>query len=799
MRRDRAIMGALAIAIGCVDPEPSTGSLVITIDGLPGGAAAAVTILGPNQLSRQLSSTATLENLAPGTYTITVGTVPFSDALYSSDPSAQTHTVVAGRSEPAVVHYALSSGRVNLSITGVPADHVPTLHLSGPVDRVVFASGIVEALPAGTYDIVTDTIVAQTGELFAAPAQQVTVPASSTPVNVSVSFALSSGTLALTVEGLPTYASPAPVTITTSHGFSRGANASTTFTLPVGTYHIGATTFNTACPDIFVPSTTGQDVVVSVGATSSAAVSYTQSQVVPGNLNLSIARAYVVQAVQNDLGLVPMVAGRPALVRVFGVANQCNSTRARVRVTLSTGTVYTVDAPEATVRTATDEGTLSASWNVLLPSSEVVPGLTVRADIDPDNEIPEADETDNRYPANAPLDVAVRNMPVVGVRFVSVTIAGSTGNIASSRIDSMLALARKIHPVSGYDADVRAVPYTSTHRALTRDDEAGWASVLSEVNALRTADATHRYYHGIVHVSYTTGIAGIAYVRGRSGLSWDYLPSGAEIFAHEMGHNFGRDHSPCGNPSGVDEQYPTTGAYAGGFIGQFGFDVTRYDIKDPRQFSDIMGYCSHKWISDYTYTGMMDWLIAQPTSLPVRSADVEPSLLVWGRIVNGVPVLEPAFEITTRPSLPDVPGPYTLAAVDDSGADIMSLSFGVERIADLSSDQRTFAFAIPRSMLRGKTVASLRLRAAGRTSTSVRAGDVTADARAVVTRVTPRTARVRWNANAFPAVMIRDADTGDVLSFARGGNATIATGSSASLELLYSNRIRSRRVVMPLR
>src|SRR4051794_11403779 len=117
MRRDRAIMGALAIAIGCVDPEPSTGSLVITIDGLPGGAAAAVTILGPNQLSRQLSSTATLENLAPGTYTITVGTVPFSDALYSSDPSAQTHTVVAGRSEPAVVHYALSSGRVNLSIT----------------------------------------------------------------------------------------------------------------------------------------------------------------------------------------------------------------------------------------------------------------------------------------------------------------------------------------------------------------------------------------------------------------------------------------------------------------------------------------------------------------------------------------------------------------------------------------------------------------------------------------------------------------------------------------------------------
>ena len=58
--------------------------------------------------------------------------------------------------------------------------------------------------------------------------------------------------------------------------------------------------------------------------------------------------------------------------------------------------------------------------------------------------------------------------------------------------------------------------------------------------------------------------------------------------------------------------------------------------------------------------------------------------------------------------------------------------------------------------------------------------------------------RVQWDASKFPAVMVRDPVRGEVLSFARGGDATIVT-SGNEIELVYSNRLRSARVVKQLR
>jgi hypothetical protein len=71
--------------------------------------------------------------------------------------------------------------------------------------------------------------------------------------------------------------------------------------------------------------------------------------------------------------------------------------------------------------------------------------------------------------------------------------------------------------------------------------------------------------------------------------------------AHEIGHNHGRNHAPCGNPSGVDTAYP----YTGGLIGVMGYDDRTQSLR-PTSNSDIMGYCSNKWISDYTYRALID-------------------------------------------------------------------------------------------------------------------------------------------------------------------------------------------------
>ena len=50
---------------------------------------------------------------------------------------------------------------------------------------------------------------------------------------------------------------------------------------------------------------------------------------------------------------------------------------------------------------------------------------------------------------------------------------------------------------------------------------------------------------------------------------------------------------------------------------------------------------------------------------------------------------------------------------------------------------------------------------------------------------------VRWDARHHPMVMVRDANTGEVLSFARGGSVDVVT-RSRQLDLVLSDGVQSR-------
>lgn len=801
------IIGAAAV-LGC-EERPTTGTLVVDVTGLPLGANAAVSVVGPNQFSQEVTATTTLEHLPPGDYTVRVFRVRFESALYSAAAATQSYRIAAGHTDAARIRYALSSASVDLSISGLPDGAPASVVLScaactlGGYTRTVSSGGVVTELPVGEYEIRADTVVTAEGDRFGPTSlrQTLSLPASVTPVPMSVTYQLASGSLALMVSGLPTAQSPPPVIIS-APGFTRATSVSETLRgLKPGSYTIAAKMVTSACPDTYQPAVAQQTVDVSAGATSAVTVSYSHTQLPASSLNLRIDNIHLLQVVQDYEGTTPMIAGKKALLRVFGIANQCNTAQPRVRLTFSDGTVTMLDRAEAMVRTSTDEGSITSTWNVTLSADRVKPGLALFAEIDPTNAVAEANETDNRFPATGFKTIDVRQMPTVGVRFVPVVIANQTGNADPARFDDLLLGSRRLHPVSGYDADARASALTSSASALTSSG-GGWSQVLSELNAAHTADtgaaATNRYYVGMVRVGYNSGVAGVAYVGGKTALSWDYLPSASEIIAHELGHAFGRFHAPCGNPAGTDESWPQTGSYVGGYIGTYGYDVSDGLLRPPSVYTDIMGYCSTKWISDYTYKGMMQWLENHPVSLPVvTSAAIQRSLLVWGRIENGRPVLEPAFEIDARPSLP-TGGPHRLVGVDASGADLFSVAFGGETIADLPGEPETFAFAVPLSMLRGRELGALRVTANGRTVSSAAAGEISANADVALTRVNDGAVRVQWDATRFPAVMVRDPASGDVLSFAKGGSATIATASS-QLEVVYSNRLRSGRVIRRLK
>ena len=132
-----------------------------------------------------------------------------------------------------------------------------------------------------------------------------------------------------------------------------------------------------------------------------------------------------------------------------------------------------------------------------------------------------------------------------------------------------------------------------------------------------------------------------------------------------------------------------------------------------------MGYCSNEWISDYTYTGVLNFRAAETRRLAADFAQaMQPCLLVWGRIVNGQPVLEPAFQIVTRPSLPRRGGAYRLEGTAADGSQLFGVSFTPVPVADDPHGDAHFAFAVPLQADRAARLDRVRLAMPGRAPVS---------------------------------------------------------------------------------
>jgi hypothetical protein len=233
----------------------------------------------------------------------------------------------------------------------------------------------------------------------------------------------------------------------------------------------------------------------------------------------------------------------------------------------------------------------------------------------------------------------------------------------------------------------------------------------------------------------------------------------------------------------VDPSYP----YPNARIGAFGFDlVTRQVIDNFTR--DVMSYCSPDWVSDYTYEGVLNF---RGNSQASSSASVQSSLMVWGRMEGAKLVLEPAFLADTRPSLPVRPGRYSIQGLDATGAQLFSLSFDPDRVGDAATDVRQFGFAIPMTAALASRIVTLRLSGNGN---EVRSAAPSREAARVTARTEPSgRVRLAWNDDAYPMLVVRDPDTREILTFARGGSASVPTRKRA-LDVSASNTVVSTRI-----
>lgn len=513
-----------------------------------------------------------------------------------------------------------------------------------------------------------------------------------------------------------------------------------------------------------------------------------------GDVNLSIPALYVTQAVQTLDGDVPLLAGRSGLLRVFVTASRPHLAPPPVRVRFYDGyqLVRTVEIPPPPqpVPTAIREASLDASWNLELDASLLRPGLAIVADVDPGDVVPESSESDNVWPpAGTPVHLDVRQAPPLELRFVPVlqSANGLLGDISSANAEPFLALTRALLPLTEVHADVRA-PFTTSAPAVKPNNENGaWSQILNELQALRLAEGSAKHYYGVIKASYGSGVAGVAYNGRGIAVGWDHPSSGPRVLAHELGHTFGRGHTPCGLGS-ADPSYP----YPDGVIGAYGFDLLTRTVRAP-DAPDLMGYCPGVWISDYTYRGILDWREQRAgtvaSALMVASGPKRPGLLVWGRMEPDRLVLEPAYEVEAPASLPAQPGPDLIEGFGADGARLFSLAFTAERVIDAPAAARSFAFVVPMELLGGLPLARLRLTSGG-ASVERGASGGSLDS-AAATRLDDGTVRVVWLSSAVQGALIRDAATGDILAFGRDGSADVRTLGGV-LELHLSDGVRTR-------
>ncbi len=777
------------------------GSLQVTVAGVPGGASAAVTVTGPQGFSAGLTGSQPLGNLTPGSYTIAAQPVVSGSDTWNPAPPSQVVQVVSG-SAAATITYSQGTGALALTVTGVPAGSA-SIAITGPGGFSASATGSQSwpGLLPGTYQV-SAAAVALSGTTYQpSPATASVTVTAGASAPVAVSYAPTTGSLAVTISGLPG-GTLAAVTVSGPGGASHNLTASQTLSgLAPGSWTITGAVV-TSGPNSWAASPPSQVVSITAGGNVNAAVAYA---LVPATtFNLRIDGAYLTQAVQRLDHGVELVAGRDAYLRVFVVANEANTVTPQVRARLYHGATevqsWLINAGSGAVTQSVNEGTLTSSWNVLVPGALIVPGARILTEVDPGGAIPEQDEGDNFYPATAvPQPVAVRTLLPFEIRLVPVlqSVNGLQGNVTTGNMNDFLTSILKTMPISAHDVDVRAAYTTNAPALQSNNGNGAWGTILSEILALRNAtDGSSRYYYGVVKTSYSSGIAGMGYVpsqptsTAKAAIGWDFSGSRARILAHELGHNFGRSHAPCGGAGGPDPSYP----HAGGQIGAWGLDVGTLAVKPPTTFFDLMGYCPpNEWVSDYTWNAVLNYRSGSPTGAPQAAgggAGPDDGLLVWGRVTPGGVVLEPAFRVAPTAAAPPTRGAWRVEGRDATGSLVFSQSFAPQEVADLPGGvEEHFAIVLPLGAATLDRVATLVVSGPGGATSRATLPGAPVAADPVAQMPIPGRRQVTWDASRHPMALVRDAATGEILSFARGGAVTLFSNAS-QLDIQLSDGVR---------
>ncbi len=415
-------------------------------------------------------------------------------------------------------------------------------------------------------------------------------------------------------------------------------------------------------------------VTVTLTVTDAKGESVTRTVTLTGVMPVGDVRVSKVEWGQSVIATdLRLVGQKPALLRVHVLADRPNLSGITVEATGKLGATdlgkLTLTGP-AQIPTAEVPADLTRQWTATVPLEWVEPNVEITLKLDTTNVLAETDEANNTQVLRPTVGKAL----VMQLTAVPVVHAGMMPTVTS--LDPALT---RVWPLKQVVAQTRA-PYTFSG-TLTGGATTAWGDLLDDIAQVRQMDGSSRNYYGFVRVTYGSGVAGIGFIGQEASVGRDDSISTAQ---HELGHNMGRQHAPCGGAAGADPQFP----YANARIGSWGYDAVQRRLMAPTTYVDLMSYCTPEWISDYNYRRVQTFLESQPY-IPPSTAPYVTVVAISGRFGPSGVKLRPVHRVRARPS-PEVPYVDRHLRVKFADGRERAVPIEATEIADLEAPEHSF-------------------------------------------------------------------------------------------------------------